>query len=310
MNRLIFIVSILILNSSFTFNDDYLTLLSIQHDGLKRTFYLHLPTNFDELELLPVVLILHGGGKADGYKTAEHTGYNKIADREGFIAVYPNGIDSQWNDGRGKTFRKKKGNENIDDVGFISSLIDYLIENYKVDPKRIYVTGLSNGGMMTLRLGCELASKLAAIAPVIANMPEKIVSDCNPDDTLPVLIMNGTADPLVPWEGGYVKFLGRKMGKVISTENTVRFWVEHNKCFEKPVTEVLPDLDEDDDSRINVITYNNSEDGVEVILYAIKNGGHNFPGANTPELKFLLGNKNNDINGSEIIWRFFSNHKK
>lgn len=299
-----------IMSSSLLMGEDELVLKTIQHNGIERTFYLYLPVNFDEMNALPVVLILHGGGKADGYKTAERTGYNIIADKENFIAVYPNGIDEQWNDGRGKTFRRNKGNENIDDVGFLSFLIDHLIDNYKGDPKRVYVTGLSNGGMMTFRLGCEIASKLAAIAPVIANIPEKIVRDCNPNGSLPVLIMNGTDDPLLPWNGGHVKFLGRKMGRVLSTENSVRFWVEHNKCFEEPFTNLLPDIDEDDDSRVREVTYGNKDGDVEVILYAIENGGHNFPGSKTPDLKLLLGNKNMDIIGSKIIWEFFKRHKK
>ena len=310
MNRLIIFVFVLIFSTSFKFDDDELTLHSILHNDIERTFYIHLPTNFDELELPPVVLVLHGSGKADGYKTADHTGYNQIADREGFIAVYPNGIDSQWNDGRGVTFRRKKSNENIDDVGFISALIEHLIENYKGNRARIYITGLSNGGMMTLRLGCEIASKLAAIAPVIANMPERISNDCKPDASLPVLIMNGTADPLVPWDGGPIKIFRKEYRTVLSTENTVRFWVEHNKCYEEPVTVLLPDINKDDDSYIKVVTYGSVPIDVEVILYAIVSGGHNFPGANTPELKFFLGNKNNDIIGSEIIWEFFNNYTK
>ena len=186
------------MSSSLLMGEDELILKTIKHNGIIRTFYLHLPVNFDEMNALPVVLILHGGGKGNGKDLAERTHYIEIADRDGFIVVFPNGIDAQWNDGRGKTFQKKKEIENIDDVGFISSLIDYLIENYKGDSKRVYVTGLSNGGMMTFRLGCEIASKLSAIAPVIANIPEKIVHNCNPDGPLPVLIMNGTEDPLVP----------------------------------------------------------------------------------------------------------------
>ena len=298
------------MSSSLLMGEDELVLKTIKHNGIERKFYLHLPINFDEMNALPVVLILHGGGKADGKDLAKRTHYIEIADRENFIAVFPNGIDAQWNDGRGKTFRRNKGNENIDDVGFISSLIDHLIDNYKGDSKRVYVTGLSNGGMMTFRLGCEIASQLTAIAPVIANIPERIVHGCNPDNPLPVLIMNGTEDPLVPWNGGQVKFLWKKMGRVLSTESSVRFWVEHNKCFEKPVTQTLPDKDEDDDSRVRAVTYGKKDNTVEVILYAIENGGHNFPGSKAPDLKLLLGNKNMDIGGSKIIWEFFKKHKK
>jgi polyhydroxybutyrate depolymerase len=279
---------------------------SFFHNGIERTYYLHLPRNFSGSTSFPLVMILHGG-KGDGRKIAENFGFNKIADREGFVAVYPNGIDSRWNDGRGATFNKKEGIENIDDVGFLSSLIDTMIANYKIDANRVFITGVSNGGMMTFRLGCEITSKLTAIAPVIANISKNIVGSCAPKSFLPVLIMNGTDDPLVPWKGGQVKFLWREMGEVLSTENSVRFWVEHNKCFEKPVTETLPDTDPEDDSRVKVVTYKNKEDNIEVVLYAIVGGGHNIPGGKTPDISFLLGNKNNDINAAEVIWKFFKN---
>ena len=100
------------------------------------------------------------------------------------------------------------------------------------------------------------------------------------------------------------------MGEVLSTENSVRFWVEHNKCFKEPFTNLLPDIDEYDDSHVRVVTYGKKDSDVKVILYAIENGGHNFPGSKTPDLKLLLGNKNMDITGSEIIWEFFKRHKR
>ncbi|MBT8377949.1 MAG: esterase [Ignavibacteria bacterium] len=285
--------------------EDDLQLNSFSHKGIERTYYIHLSTDFSEIDSLPLLMVLHGGGKGDGDDLAKHFGFNIIADRERFITVYPNGIDSRWNDGRGKTFNEKKDLGNIDDVGFLSALIDTMIANYKVNPNRVFVTGVSNGGMMTFRLGCEIASKLSAIAPVIANIPENIIYKCTPDSRLPVLIMNGTEDPLVPWEGGKVKFLWKEMGKVVSTENSVRFWVEHNKCFEDPVTELLPDIDDEDESRVKKVTYKNKDTHIEVVLYAIVGGGHNIPGGNTPDIKLIIGNKNNDINAAEVIWNFF-----
>ena len=282
-----------------------LELHSFHHNGIERTYYIYLPKNFNNLDLFSLVMVLHGGGKGDGEDIAKHFGFNKIADREGFVAVYPNGIDNQWNDGRGKTSPRRQNIDKYDDVGFLSSLIDTLIKNNKIDPKKIFVTGASNGGMMSFRLGCEITSKLKAIAPVIANIPKNIVGNCKPDSPLPVLIMNGTEDPLVPFEGGTVRFWWIELGEVISTENSIRFWVEHNKCFEKPVTETLPDVDDEDDSYVKVIKYKNKEHTIDVVLYAVIGGGHNIPGSNTPDVRFLVGNKNNDINAAEEIWKFF-----
>ena len=289
--------------------DNDLSFQKLKSGDLERTFYLHLPPDQQSSASLPVMLVLHGGGKADGAKLAERTGYNAIADRERFIVVYPNGIDNQWNDGRGVTFRKAD-NTRIDDVGFISALIDLIIRDYKGDPRRVYVTGLSNGGMMALRLGCELDSKITAIAPVIANMPQNIMDQCRPDNSLPVLQMNGTADPLVPWNGGSVRFLHKRMGEVVSTDETVQFWAKHNQCSPTPVVRTLQDKDTTDSSRVIESTYTCKDNKSEVILYAIEGGGHTFPGSNVPDRPRLVGKKNNDIDGAEIIWNFFKRHRK
>jgi len=290
--------------------DAGLSLQTLQFEGQERSYYLHLPPDYNAASRLPVVFVLHGGGRADGDEVAGRTGYNKIADREGIIVVYPNGVDAQWNDGRGKTFRKARDNTDVDDVAYISSLIDRVIRDYRGDASRIYVTGLSNGGMMTFRLGCEISDKLAAIAPVIANIPENIIGTCTPESPLPVLLMNGTADPLMPWNGGAVGFLGKKMGEVVSTADSVSFWVQHNQCSPAPKLELLADTDLDDGSSVEVTSYGNCLNSSEVILYTITGGGHSFPGGNIPDRPLLLGRKNNDIIAAEVIWDFFKEHKR
>ena len=282
----------------------------LQVDGVERTYYLHLPPIYESAAMLPVVLILHGGGRADGDEVAARLGYDEIADSERFIAVYPNGVDAQWNDGRGSTFRNTEDGPNVDDVGFIAALIDEMVRAYKGDSSRIYVTGVSNGGMMALRLGCELGSRLAAIAPVIANIPKNIIEGCLPDSPLPVLVMNGTDDPIIPWEGGPVTLFGREMGEVVSTEETVGFWVARNQCDPTPEVSALPDTDTADQSTVTVSTYGNPTNGNEVVLYTIEGGGHSFPGSNVPDRPRIVGIKNNDINGSEVIWEFFQKHAK
>ena len=287
-----------------------LMLNRLNFDGLERSYYLHLPSNFESAGKLPIVLILHGGGRDDGDDVAKRLDYNRIADRDNFIAVYPNGVDAQWNDGRRKTFRKGRSDIWADDVGFLSALIDHLIHEYKGNPRRVYLTGLSNGGMMTLRLGCEISSKLAAIAPVIANIPKNIIGKCKPDSPLPLLLMNGTEDPLVPWNGGHVTLLRRKMGEVVSTEETIQFWAKHNRCNASPTIKRLPDRNRWDRSTVKVTTYGNRKSGCEVILYAIEGGGHTLPGSNIPNRPRLLGYKNNDIVGTEVIWGFLRRHSK
>jgi polyhydroxybutyrate depolymerase len=276
-------------------------------DGAERSYFVHYPGNKPPAKPKPVVFVLHGGGGADAEEMARRTGLNRLADREDFLVVYPMGIDGQWNDGRGKTFRQAKDNTHVDDVGFIGTVIHTFICKGHADPSRIYVMGLSNGGMMTYRLGVELGDRLAAIAAVIANLPENIAQR-KPVRGLPVLIMNGTDDPMMPWNGGAVRVLGREFGSVLSTEQTVRYWVEAAHLPPKPKTHSLEDRDPQDHCTVQVEQYQAEGNPVEVILYRIQGGGHNLPGGNTPDRPLLLGRKCLDINGPEVIWSFFKRH--
>ncbi|MGQ9897270.1 MAG: alpha/beta hydrolase family esterase [Acidobacteriota bacterium] len=276
------------------------------HGGIERTYYVHYPRNKRPKEPKPLVFVLHGGGGANAQTVASRTKMNVIADREDFVVIYPAGIDGQWNDGRGMTFRRPKDNSDIDDVGFISSLIDRLVKQGVADSHRIYVMGLSNGGMMTYRLGIEIGHKLAAIASVIANMPVKI-SRQKASVPLSVLIMNGTADPMVPWNGGSVRILGKEYGEVLSTDQTVQFWVSAAGLPYQTKTEYLDDVAHDG-CTVEVDRYAAGSRQIEVVLYQIRGGGHNLPGGNTPDRPYLLGSKCMDINGVEVIWAFFKNH--
>ncbi len=284
--------------------DSALERRSFTLQGRERTYFVHFPPNRSAIEAKPVVFVLHGGGGADAQEMAKRTGMNAIADREGFIAVYPYGVDGQWNDGRGKTFRRAKDNTGVDDVGFISAIIDELIASGKADPRRIYVVGLSNGGMMTYRLGIELGDRLAAIAAIIANLPANLAGR-TPVRPLPVLIMNGTADPMMPWDGGPVRVLGREYGEVLSTAETVRYWLRVAGLPESPAKKRLEDKVASDQSTVEMEIYRAPGRSLEVLLYRIVGGGHNLPGGETPDRPRLLGPKNMDINAMEEVWAFF-----
>jgi len=279
------------------------------HNEINRTYWLYIPDKYSFTDTLPLVMILHGGGRCHGAEFAERTGFLLLAEKEGFIAIYPDGIDNQWNDGREKSFRKNKDNINIDDVDFLYDLINYSIKNLKADPARIYLTGLSNGGMMTLRMGIEHSSIFTAIAPVIANIPVNISSSV-PASPLSILIMNGTEDPLVPWKGGSVRVFGKEYGEVLSTDKTVEYWVKYNNCNTNPSITELPDKDKCDHSTVKVSVYGEGKEGSEVILYEITGGGHSFPGSPVPDRPSIVGYKNKDIKAPEIIWEFFKKHKK
>ena len=236
-------------------------------------------------------------------------GFNTLSERSGFIVVYPEGIDNHWNDGRNSEEPgAKKGN--IDDVGFISALIDFLVIKLNADQNRVFVTGMSNGAIMSYRLACELSEKIAAIAPVAGNIPQNILLKCSPSHPVSVLAINGTKDPLVPFNGGDVTgpFGQKKLGKVLPVRESVRFWVNFNNCSATPVVTYEPNSDIEDETLVRKEVYTNGRKSSEVVLYIIENGGHTWPGGNQYLGKGIVGKTCYDINADEIIWKFFENH--
>jgi polyhydroxybutyrate depolymerase len=284
---------------------------SIMHDGLERTYRIHIPPSFNNNTPVPLVFALHGGlGTGEGMeRSLTLGGFNTLSDQEGFIVVYPDGIEKHWNDGR-KNVTYYAHTENIDDVGFISALIDKYVEEYNIDPERIYSTGISNGAMMSYRLACELSEKIAAIAPVAGNVPEDIVPQCSPSKPVSVLVISGTDDPLVPWDGGHVTgpFGSKKLGKVLSVNDSIHYWIDHNNCNSTPEVTWLPDTDPSDGTLVWREVYGQGNNGTEVILYGIKCGGHTWPDGLQYLSKIIIGKTCRDINANEIIWEFFKQH--
>jgi polyhydroxybutyrate depolymerase len=284
------------------------------HDGLERTFHIHFPQTYDKTLQLPLVIALHGkGGNGESMILVTRKGFDKLSDKDGFIVMYPDGIELNWNDGRmDEESNDRAHRENIDDVGFISSLITYMISNYNIDPKRVYVTGISNGAIMSYRLACELSQKITAIAPVDGNIPSLLLPECSPSNPVSVLAINNVNDPLVPFEGGEIfsHFHRTKLGKVLSVNESINFWVNHNNCSMTPLVTQEPDRDPYDGTRVIRREYNNGINGTEVILYYIEGGGHTWPGGFQYLPAWLIGKTSRDINANEVIWSFFKNHSK
>lgn len=278
---------------------------TLPHDGLKRTFLVHTPPNYEELEKLPLVLVLHGGG-GNGRRIMRQTGFNALADREGFIAVYPDGYLDGWNDGRGANPELAA----IDDTGFLRALVTHLTATYPIDSARVYVTGPSNGGMMTHRMACACPDLFAAAAPVIANMPENLADACTPAEPVTMLIMNGTDDPWVLWEGGPVVPGGQDRGTVLSVDDTVALWADRNGCTVEGEVEWLEDTDPNDGTRVWRKACTGGTGGSSVVLYGIEGGGHAWPGGTQYLPRSVIGAVCQDIDATQVIWDFFKSHSK
>lgn len=283
---------------------------SIMFGGLERTYRIHIPQSFDKTKPTPLVIVLHGGGGSGRAMVALTLGgFNTLSEREGFIVVYPDGIGKHWNDGR-EGLRYRAHREKIDDVGFISALIDHLVKEFNIDKKRVYVTGMSNGAIMSYLLACKLSERIAAIAAVAGLIPKNLPLHCSPSRPISVLIINGVEDPLVPWEGGEFRFGRLKLGRGLSVSDTVNYWVTHNKCSSLPTITWEPDKDPQDGTRVRKEVYGQGKEGTEVILYAIEGGGHTWPGGYQYLNERIIGKTSRDIDANEVIWNFFKKHIK
>lgn len=280
---------------------------SIVFDGLKRTYHVRLPSSQDKP--LPLVFLLHGGGgSAKAMEKLTREGFNTLAEKEGFIAVYPEAVEKHWNDGRGLQ-RWRSQRDKINDVGFISTLIEHLSREHRIDQKRIYATGISNGGLMSYRLACELTHQIAAVAAVASSMGESLSLSCRPSRPISVLIINGVEDSLVPWEGGEIRLGPWRLGKVLSVSNTVKFWAGRDNCSSSPLITQEPDRDPQDGTRVRKELYAQCREGTEVILYAIEGGGHTWPGGYQYLGEGIVGKTSRDIDANEVIWDFFNKHE-
>ena len=271
---------------------------NLKVDGRDRSYLVHIPKKYDGKTPMPIVLALHGAAM-NGPMMSVFCGLNKKADDAGFIVVYPNGgtgmgIFLTWNAGG------RAGKDRVDDVAYIRAALDDLGSVVKVDPKRVYATGMSNGGMMCYLLAAELSDRIAAVAPVAGTM---VIEKANPKRPVPLIHFHGTADTLVKFDGpgkGTPKFIHFK-----SVEDSIQTWVKIDGCDEKPEIVSLPDKAKDG-TAIERKTYGHGKDGAEVVLVVIKGGGHTWPGQEPPV--DFIGKSTKNITANDLIWEFFKKH--
>jgi polyhydroxybutyrate depolymerase len=276
---------------------------------LNRTYYLHVPPKLPEDKPVALVLMFHGGGGTPAYAERESQ-FSPLADREGFLVAYPEGVGKSWNDGRNEQ-QIAAQRDKVDDLGFIAALLDDVAKNYRVDPKRVYATGISNGAIFSHYLAANLSSRIAAIAPVVGGLSRPASDKFKPEKPVSVLILQGTDDPLVPYGGGDINVPGgAKRAGIVATDLAVRKWVERDGCQGEAIKEELPDKDPKDGCRVKKFTYAKGKDGTEVVLCRIEGGGHTWPDGLQYLPERIIGRVCRDINGTEVIWDFFKAHPK
>ncbi len=239
-------------------------------NGTVREYIIYIPQNYTGKTSYPLVLSFHGLTSNMEFNY-DYTKFSDLAETEQFIAVHPNGINKKWN----------VANINNPDIDFIEALLSELEEDYNIESKRIYSTGMSNGGIFSFSLACNLSNKIASIASVTGTMLpiDSAFNNCNPTRAISVLEIHGTADPIIDYS---------------TVERTLDFWNTHNNTDMNPIISDIPNIDLNDRSTVELFQYLNGDEGVKVEHLKIIGGGHDWPG--------FRGNM--DISATEEVWSF------
>jgi len=297
----------------------------VKVNGFERSMVVHLPRSYDKTKRYPVVLVLHevGGNAAT---IAQITRFDAAADQNSFIAVYPNAKDGHWTESEIQDVRQVGGfgrrrggfpdaapaqdmvvgGRPVGDIFFFNTLLDQLESEYSVDPNGIYATGLSEGGSMDFKLGCELAGRIAAIAPVAATFPTEMSESCKDwaFRAVPVLMIDGTEDPFVAYNGRLSYGRGYFL---LSAKDSAKAWAKIDGCGQKPqLTRVAPQSAGGLETRVE--TYSDCNESSEVVLYSTVKGGHTWPGGTQYMPERVIGKTDADLDATSVIWKFFSEH--
>ena len=253
--------------------------LTLTIDGQTRTYLLFKPHPLDPTQRVPLVIAIHGY-TVDAAWMETTTRFDEKAKQGGFVVVYPEGINNSWN--AGSCCGDAQSNK-VDDVLFVRQLISSLVANGGIDPKRVFVTGMSNGGMMAHRLACELSDRIAAIASVSGAL---VTDTCNPGRPISVLEMHGTGDAIVPYDGGFIN----RLGQLPATMSFMTHWARLNGCAADPVVTQT--------GITKTSTWRGCSEGSIVVLDAISGASHSWFGPDDA----LRG----EPNATQVTWDFFS----
>lgn len=281
--------------------------------GVERSYRLYRPIFLKPRRPAPLVVVLHGA-RGHSEQIERNFGFNAVADREDLVIAYPQGLGSVWNDGREPELRKANKSASADDVGFLLALVDHLIATGVADRTRVHLAGVSNGGFMAARMACEASDTFAAFAVLIASVPSSYRGTCKPTRPLPVLVLNGAQDRVMPWEG-FVPPGHPRDGPlgIMAVPDHIAFWVERNGCVTSSSLK-LNDTEPSDSSSILRSDWTGCKAGGAVTAYKIEGGGHQTPSPRVGPLDqvvgALLGPRNRDVEAAELVWEFFKPFKR
>ncbi|MBL4810868.1 MAG: hypothetical protein JKX69_00580 [Rhodobacteraceae bacterium] len=276
---------------------------SVEFQGRTRSYYAYIPQSVQGQSNIPAIMVFHGG-EGNGSNVAATIDMASKAEAGGFALIYPNSPGVQWNDGRSTT------RSGIDDVAFIQSLVGHVQTAHGINSNRIFAAGISNGGMFTQRLACDIPSTFSGYAIAAATLPAGLAQSCQPSRTAPMIFFNGTADRLMPFEGGDIasmRALGVGVGgTVLSQAQTMAFWTGAAGCSADTGARALPDR-VTDGTEVSLRQYTSCRNNASMAFYIINGGGHNWPGTDARVSRFS-GIVSEEIDATDEIIRFFSQY--
>ena len=260
---------------------------SIYSGGMYRNYRIYIPAIYTGATARPLIINMHGY-TSNALQQQFYSNFEPIADTANFLMVYPNGTFSGgsqfWNAGISSI--------GVNDISFLSNLIDSLKSQYNIDLNRVYSTGMSNGGFMSHTLACELSNRITAIASVTGSIfVSQYGTNCHPTRPVPVMQIHGTADGTVPYLGN---------STMAPIDSVVKYWVKKNNCSLIPTTTAVPNINLTDGCTADHFVYSGGTLGSTVEHYRVNSGAHTWPGA-----PFSIGVTNQDFSASKEIWRFF-----
>lgn len=278
----------------------------LAYGGLKRTYYVHVPAGTAHQKPLPLLILLHGGG-GGARQALENYPLKQVADREGFLLVTPNGtgplqreVLRTWNVGWGFGYAQRK---RVDDVGFLRALIGQLKKDYRVDPKRVYLTGLSNGAILCHYAAAAHSDLIAGIAPVVGcaggGESPKVTYPPAPQHPVNVIMFNGELDQHVPLQGGKQLLHSEKEARyACSAQQSAQFWVRANGCQAQARVEEMPE------KKATRYTWSGGKRNTRVVLWVLHNQGHAWPGGTAP--RAVADQPSLLVKAHEELWKFFA----
>ncbi len=272
----------------------------IRSGGVLRDYRLYVPAAYRSGTRVPLLLNLHALS-ADNITQENYGDFRPIADTANFLVLHPNGLPNSNGQRHWDVFDEPAAGD-INDVAFLAALIDTICQRYSVDANRIYSTGMSNGGFMSYELACQLSGRIAAIASVAGSQNPARLAACAPRHPTPVLVVHGTADNGVPYEGTAHGYMGNSHWAPVP--DLLSYWVAFNQCAPLPLVAAVPDLDPNDGCTAEHLVWGEGRNGSAVELFRIIGGGHTWPTS-----PYLFGVTNRDIKASVEIWRFLRRYR-